>query len=240
MTWDEVISLAKGFSRSEGGVEYHGLDIQWPWRYLPFAYGLPFTDTEGKVDLANPGWAEVLRLYKRAYDEQNNYANNDFIVQHFLKTRDVAMYAGNASAIIEDHDNKFGEFNWDMVTFPKYSGRELIWPANPFMFAPTKSSKHRELAFELTLAFQSEPMLETDRAKEQEMKNRLQSANKNIEAIYAMKPVKYVASKYDATANTTLQKKMAELQIGKDINTVLREWKEETEKQVESQKVGSK
>ncbi|MFE5321825.1 hypothetical protein ACFQ88_24315 [Paenibacillus sp. NPDC056579] len=49
-----------------------------------------------------------------------------------------------------------------------------------------------------------------------------------------------MASKYDAIGNTHLIKKMGELLKGKDINTVLREWKEETEKQVEAQKAGSK
>lgn len=48
MTWDQVINLARKMTRTDGGLSYKGLDLHNAPRYLPFAYGIFFTDHCGQ------------------------------------------------------------------------------------------------------------------------------------------------------------------------------------------------
>lgn len=236
MTWDEVIDLARKMTRTDGGIAYKGLDIHNAPRYLPFAYGIFFTDHEGKVDIANPGWADVLRVYKRAYDEQDGYLSpgSGYLTESFLKTKNVAMYAGNAEILVVDADKYEGQVNWDLVTYPKFANRELVWPSNPGVYSVTQTSKHKEDALRVITAFLSE---EVQKESWKMWKNPTFLSNKNYKAIQAMKPLKYIASPYDTIGNSELAKKLNDMvKKGTDINTTLRTWKEETEKLVEQEK----
>lgn len=236
MDWDQVIDLARQLTREDNGTSFKGLDIQNAPRYLPFAYGIFFTDQDGKVDINNPGWSEILRVYKRAYDDQGGYlpAGSGYLTESFLKTKNVAMYAGNADALVVDADKFEGQINWDIVTFPKFKNRDLVWPSNPGAYAITSSSKHKDAAMQVITAFLSE---DVQKDAWNMWKNPVFLNNKNYKAVQAMKPLKYIASPYDTIGNTTLAKKMTDMvKKGTDFNTTLREWKEETEKQVEQEK----
>ncbi|MEF3305920.1 ABC transporter substrate-binding protein [Paenibacillus sp. GYB003] len=147
MTWDQTVDLARKFVRTDGGTEYKGLVAHAAPHFLAFQLGLEFVGPNGKVSTADPKWSELLRINGRISGEQGGFLPKGGDISNFYKTKNVAMYAGDAGDLFRAPD-KYESIQWDAATYPVFAGmapHTVVGP-NGGMWTITATSKHKELA----------------------------------------------------------------------------------------------
>jgi multiple sugar transport system substrate-binding protein len=256
MTWDEAVDLAKKVTRSDGGVQYRGLEfsehILIPYNQL----SLPAVDAASmKAAVNNDKWKSLFEGLKRVYEMDGGkpapaeYGGRGSTL--FLKDKTIAMFASTLMFGALPDAVKNG-LNWDVVTLPSFKeapGRTIQ------MFAPflgiSGSSKHKDQAFAAISHILSEELqvseaklgrisvLSTERVKkEYGLENDLLKG-KNKEAFVKNKFAASRASitKYDTAAYAILRNKFKEAVLNdKDVNTALREAEEAINKDLEQKK----
>ncbi|MDF2714971.1 MAG: extracellular solute-binding protein family 1 [Paenibacillus sp.] len=256
ITWDEAVDLAKKVTRSDGGVQYRGLEfsehILIPYNQL----SLPAVDASSmKAAVNNDKWKSLFEGLKRVYDIDGGkpapaeYGGRGSTL--FLKDKTIAMFASTLMFGALPDAVKNG-LNWDVVTLPSFKeapGRTIQ------MFAPflgiSGSSKYKDQAFAAISHILSEELqvseaklgrisvLSTERVKkEYGLENDLLKG-KNKEAFVKNKFAASRASitKYDTAAYGILRNKFKEVVLnGKDVNTALREAEEAINKDLEQKK----
>ncbi|MBD2866086.1 ABC transporter substrate-binding protein [Paenibacillus oceani] len=253
MYWDETVELAKKLSRSDSGVQYHGLDIDDVVRVSrPFGV-LTVDPVSEKASLDQDNWRKAFDLAREVYTIPNNFRPKNVGSRPlFLKEQTLAMMGTvNMLAIGLEEAMKNG-LDWDLVQYPSY--RELPNVAtivDAHIFAVTKTSKHKDQAIQALKVFTSDEvqMLSARKSgrltvlRNAEVKQALGKdmpflEGKNLEAAFKSKAIAAPAfSRFEGIGvGLTINSGMYDYIAGKDINTVIRETEEKINQQIASQK----
>jgi multiple sugar transport system substrate-binding protein len=160
MTWDEAIDLGRKMTRVDGGVEYKGISIFDIGPTLINTFGLSYADNRGKVDFSNDKFAEVFRIIRRAYDNQDDYfpKGNGNLTPEFAKNLNVAMYVGNASPLFINPQT-FPGLEWDIATYPTEKKGQPPRISNlGGILEITATNKHKDVSLEVAKVLESDEM----------------------------------------------------------------------------------
>ncbi|WP_158301670.1 ABC transporter substrate-binding protein [Paenibacillus mesophilus] len=256
MTWDEAVDLAKKVTRTDGGVQYRGLDFS---EHILIPYNqmsLPAVDAASmKASVNTDKWKTVFEGLKRVYDMDGgrpapaDYGGRASTI--FLKDKTLAMFASTLMFGALPDAMKNG-LNWDVVTLPSFKEA----PDRTIqMFAPflgiSGSSKNKDQAFMAIAHILSEELqvseaklgrisiLATQRVKKEYGVDNDLLKGKNKEAFVKSKfaAARPSVTKYDPAAYAILRGKFKEVVLNnKDVNTALREAEEAINKDLEQKK----
>jgi len=255
MTWDQTIELAKQLTRKEDGIQYIGIDPDYP-ENLTRQYSLPYVDEKQEKPLIDTqGYKTVFSKLKAMYEipgfigEKNKFM---YTSGGFFKDRILAMYPVWGNGIvgtIEDMSKEGKTVNWDMVTYPSFEDRPGVGKSvDLHLLMLNPKSKHQEQAFEIISLLVSDEaqaamnktgrmtVLNDDAVKRTYASELKGFQGKNVQAAFKMKPAPIAKpTDYDLPFKQLIRdgaKDMA--QNGKDVNTVLREIQEKAEKAMTS------
>jgi multiple sugar transport system substrate-binding protein len=257
MTWKEATELARKVTRTEGGVNYVGLDTTGITR-VGSGLGLPLVDPKTNKSLVeSDGWKKVLTMLKDLYDTPGYVNGNNFKYgsNAFVKDKTLAMlgeYGNKMTGLMEDEFNKGNKMNWDMAAIPNFegstgTGRETVFPT---LFA-SKASQHKDQAFQVISLVGSDEVQQTmNRAgrltilkKTDAFKNTFGAElasmkGKNVAAIFSVTPApSHVPTEYDNFAVSALNEAEQSVALKqKDVNTALRDAREKADKAIEAAK----
>jgi multiple sugar transport system substrate-binding protein len=254
MKWDDVIALARTMTRVDGGVQYRGIGSNGGDKMLS-QLSLPYIDPKtNKAMLDAPGWTEGLNMFKKIFDITGNFAPEHHksysdSVEFFRKDKNMAMlpYHNLIERLVESE--KQHGLNWDVVTYPDFPGHPHRFgevQADAFMIAA--NTPHQEDAFKVVSYLLSDEMqsmlsksgkvsiLKDDKFKKEYGADIPELKTKNIQGIFKSGPAPlHVTSLYEEEGNTTARNVYKAVMSGeRDINTALREGKEQLEKKIQS------
>jgi multiple sugar transport system substrate-binding protein len=246
MTWDDTIELAKKVTRSDGGVQYRGLD-QESFARIFYPRSLNMVDPKtNTAHVNNEEWKKVLELGKKIMSIPGNMRkSSENAINQFEKTRTLAMMTtiNRISNMIEA--GKTG-LNWDVAQFPSYNDLPNQYGmVDPWIMFILKTSKHPEAAMEVLDVMTSKEVqlqMAKDTAKmsplkDPELKKALganipELKDKHLQSIFKSHPGKNPSfSKFYGPAQKAIRGNMWDyIQGKKDINTALRDAQEEITK----------
>lgn len=254
--WDDLVSIARRMSRTDGGEKYQGFTLSMNHSMLVNQLSIPYADAQNKITYTSDSfqklfttWTEFYKLPGNEVDKSNVSYGKQW--EAFSKGHKIAMFMGLAAlgpTQLKD------TFNWDVADFPQWKEKPGIGPQPyPTYFNITNTSKHKEQAFEVIAYLTSEefqrqmarqgmfPALKDRTAAMQEFGANLPfMKTKNIDAFLPKtfaSPVK--PSEFQAVVHPPLVKAFEAVLLGtKDVNTALRDAAEEAEKAIQTQLSG--
>ncbi|GGD79791.1 ABC transporter substrate-binding protein [Paenibacillus nasutitermitis] len=183
MTWDEVIELAKNFNRTDGGVQYRGVEMMLNFDYLMYSINPEFKVTDGKIDLSDPKWKQIFTTSKAAYEANGGWLPWPGYPNNWPVDKTTAMYVGVTTPMLHDSQN-FPDLNWDVVTFPSFEKGKPTVPLFLGTFVVPPTSKNKELALQVIQAFNSPELVAqkpgTDKWDNEILKTKNQNGFTNI------------------------------------------------------------
>jgi multiple sugar transport system substrate-binding protein len=250
MNWDQAIELGKKLTRTEGGVQYKGLDPEGIEK-VANSLSIPYVDPVTlKASVNTDGWRKAFELTKRINDIPGNsftITGHGATVNRFTKDRNVAMLAApevlNGMAGVD--------FDWDVAEYPSFPERpHTSGVVQTFVLQIASNSKHPEEAMQvISLATSDEVQTALSRsgmmlgALQNEKFNKNFGAdhpllkNKHIEGILKTKPAPYVVVTRFTKARGILETKYKDYAAGKiDVNTALRQANEEIDAYIATEK----
>ncbi|MDF2719113.1 MAG: extracellular solute-binding protein family 1 [Paenibacillus sp.] len=153
LTWDQLKDLAKRLSRSEGGVKYNGLVMSSSANIVLNQYSAAYLDPATKKSIFTTD------NFKKAFELLTSVAkipNNELTAQNWALAAQQKMFFQDQSAAMLLHfvvlslSTLKEQFNWDIATFPQLADKPGVGPQSyPTYFYVTKTSKHKEDAFDV-------------------------------------------------------------------------------------------
>jgi multiple sugar transport system substrate-binding protein len=253
MTWDELYDVARKLNKTDGGKQYVGLAISPSHSMRMNNYSLPFVNPNtGKSTLDDERWKQILQPILAPAADANYQAkmvelNNKLPYSgEFLKTQELAIFGVFSNWQVVSPE--LPAFNWDLAAYPTYKDKPGIGSQQyPNYWAIPSFSKNKEAAFEVLKYLTSdEYQMELSRRGDMTVLTNpeIQKAfgsgsihkNKNLAAAYYNKfaPIA-VKTLYDKEVEKAITAKLVDLAFGRiDINTALRQAKEEADKIIEA------
>ncbi|WP_079913475.1 ABC transporter substrate-binding protein [Paenibacillus sp. 32352] len=251
MTWDQAIAVAKNLTRKEDGIQYIGIDPDYP-ENLTRQYSLPYVDEkEEKPEINTPGYKAAFTKLKAMYEipgfigEKNKFM---YTSNGFFKDRILAMYpvwGDGVVGTIEDMAQQGSSVNWDMVTYPSFEDRPGVGkPVDLHLMMISPQSKHQEEAFKVITTLVSDEAqitmnktgrmtsLNNDTVKKTYASELKGFQGKNVQAVFKTKQAPIVKpTDYDLPFKQLIRDGAKDMAVNhKDVNTVLREIQEKAEK----------
>ncbi|CAG7646192.1 ABC transporter substrate-binding protein [Paenibacillus allorhizosphaerae] len=248
MTWEQVRELAKNVTRSDGGVQYRGLEPDKSTRVasvLSYAFVDPKTE---KATVNNDNWKKIFELLKSIYDIPGN--NQVRLAgggtDQFIKERNLAMFATNN---ILPNLKVAQDLNWDLVQYPSFPERANVgMQTDAWILHVTSQSKYKDQAFQVIATILSDevqtevaknarlPVLKGKSIEQSFGTNLPYLQGKNVQAAFKSSAAKALpVSKYDSYAEGLMSSNITPVVKGeKDINTILRESEEAINKYIET------
>ncbi|WP_284639306.1 ABC transporter substrate-binding protein [Paenibacillus silviterrae] len=251
MTWDQTIQLAKKVTRKEDGIQYIGVDPDYP-ENLTRQYSLPYVDEKEEKPLINTeGYKTAFTKLKAMYEipgfigEKNKFM---YTANGFFKDRILAMYPVWGDGVVgtlEDMANQGNPVNWDMVTYPSFEDRPGVGkPVDLHLMMLSPKSKNQEAAFQVISTLVSDEAqiamnktgrmtsLNNDAVKKTYASELKSFQGKNIQAVFKTKQAPIVKpTDYDLPFKQLIREGAKDMaQNNKDVNTVLREIQDKAEK----------
>jgi multiple sugar transport system substrate-binding protein len=240
MTWDAAIDLTRKVSRTDAGVQYHGLHPN-NTRFLRSELALRFFDANGKAVVTSPEWQKAAGVWKAIYEVPGNSAKGA-IRDLFTKDKTMGMILSNASFLIRD---PIPGFNWDLVTTPTFDNKKTPDQLGA-MFSISRSSKNADAAFEvLSLYYSDEVQAAIERdavvvttlvnpeVQKQFGANIAGSTKLNLAANFKGNPATKIVDVNEDIGNKAINSAFNEIAAGnKDINTALRDAAKDMEQQL--------
>lgn len=255
MTWEETIELANKVSRSDGGVQYRGLDPEAVSR-LSKPLGLTYVDGKtGKSAIHRDEWKKVFELTRSMYAIPGNKPPtflNANAKPAFLKDKNLAMLTtiNLFNLALEEAAN--GGLNWDVAQYPSYKEKPNVYGhVDANVVAITKTSKYKDQAMRVLEVITSDEVqllgarttARLSALKNPEMKKQLGVdmpflKGKRLESIFKSSTVPAPAySRFeDSTTNQIVLKSFEEYFNGKDLNTALRDAEQNMNKHIDDSK----
>jgi ABC-type glycerol-3-phosphate transport system substrate-binding protein len=254
MTWEDAMELSRKVTRSEGGVDYKGLEIS---RLLLPAFPLSLNIINVKSNRAevnNEQWKRVFELVNKIYALPGNSLAAGSTLDHFVKNQNVAMYAGTNlfGRLQEAFQSGNGINNWDVAQYPSFPEKPNVYGMVDMHVAMiTKQSKNKDQAMQVvhTIISNSVQLNAAKKLARQspliaaEMKRQfgaeLTSAKgKRIPSIFlSNSAASPVFSEYEGEADLLLQQRLKDVLDGKsDINTALRSAEEAINQMIDQKK----
>ncbi|CAG7644588.1 extracellular solute-binding protein [Paenibacillus allorhizosphaerae] len=251
MTWEDAIEVARKVSRSDGGVEYRGLDPDYLTRLLtPLSLNIVDGKTN-KAVLANEAYKRVFEIGKSIYDVPGNKPKDVMkgsALDRFTKDKNVAMLS---TINILDRLRQTPDLNWDVVQFPSFKERPNTYGMYDLhVMTVSKTSKNKEDAMRvLEVLFSDEvqllssktagklPVMKDPKFNAAYLQDTPELKNKQIQSIFKSKPAAAPAySMYYSKARGLLVNNFVDyVNDKKDVNTALRESEEAINKLIESE-----
>jgi multiple sugar transport system substrate-binding protein len=247
MNWDQVIELAKKMTRTEGGVDYRGLDPENINR-LAWLMGLGYIDPKTNKPLVE-SWKPAFELLQKIISIPGNKPKGKMPMwdyDAFFKVHDTAMrISTNEFEIIKE----IPDLNWDMVTYPEWSDRKTapgLAGGKALLIANT--SEHKEDAFQVIASVLSDDVQKefnrrgnlsplTSKEVQAEFGKLPYLKGKNVMSVFKQKPGWYAVTEYDDYVKKVAFNHSMDLYKGtKDVNTVIREADDEMTKIIEEKK----
>jgi len=190
---------------------------------------LNYTDANNKVDLSNPLFSKIFQVYQEAHQITGREVVGN--ADPFKKDKNVAMFAGNVDAFIQDADRNKDQYpNWDIVTFPHFDGMPMTVPPTNGVYMVASTSEHKEQALLLIDALLSRE--NTKQVEDQYMNPEM--LKKNVNAVKAPKQSLYVPGEFDSKGNAEFNNRIRDMEKNNvDINTELRTFAENLQKTIE-------
>lgn len=249
MTWDELYELAKTMTRTEDDVDYKGLTMAFDFVLFLNQFETPFVDPEAqKAIFTSDAFTELFESIARFYRIPGNelpggkyYLNNQ--QDPFYKSQTAAMHI-----TLTGNEKIYGDaVNWDIAPLPVPEGESGLGSQSyPTFFFITKTSKHRDAAFQVISYITSDEFQEyivesgaITILKDQSIMGKFASGNplyegKNVEALIPERyanPTPMPLIFWEARGS--LLPAMEKATTGTDTNTALREAEEEANKKIE-------
>jgi multiple sugar transport system substrate-binding protein len=253
MTWDDAIELARKVTKSDGGVQYKGLDVL-PGSITGFGspLSLPLYDAKSGKAVVSDQWKTVFDTAMAAYSIPGNkpeqlkaWGSREF----FLKDKNLAMTNDFINYMFAQFINDGNIIDWDLAQLPSFKEAPNLTNQTDFhQFFVTVASKHPAEALEVVNAATSDetqlalakagslPVLNNPQIQKQFGAD-LPFKGKHMEGIFKSKAAKNQISDYDAIVEKAISGAFAEVFDGKtDVNTALRTATDQAVKNVEQQK----
>ncbi|MBD2862533.1 ABC transporter substrate-binding protein [Paenibacillus oceani] len=254
MTWDEIYDISKKMTRVDGGVEYRGFSSNPVNTLRDNPFSLPILDPT-RDQLADPEkWKLLFTNLKRFYEIPNNKieATNTNENAAFSKGK-VALMPNQHSVYLTIPES----VNWDMVTYPIMEGAPKLAPQRgPAYLGLSKTSKHKEEAFEVIMAMLSDEIQLADSKRgitttlnSKEIEGALGTGHpvyskKNMKAVNHYPPTPYTQKRKadlldvpGATQQNLVGTTFIEVAQGKvDLNTAIRQLEEKLKAELDKQK----
>ncbi|CAG7623650.1 hypothetical protein PAESOLCIP111_02546 [Paenibacillus solanacearum] len=255
MSFEEILPIAQKINRTENGIQYVGFEPQNA-DTISGQLGIPAVGADDKPNFDKPEYKRVFDFLKQVYDlpgqigpnGKHNWGRNGF-----LKDQNLAMFlewTNDAAAPLEEA-SKSGFNSWDISALPNFkdklgNGR----PVDSHMTFISKSSKHKEEAFQVILESVSREtqMRVSANARISSIPDKTIQANyaKNFES-YKGKKVQNIfltkqtpqqkSSNYGSKASSIVREEQKNMALGlKDVNTALKDAQERALKNVEEEK----
>jgi multiple sugar transport system substrate-binding protein len=252
MTWDDAIALAAKMTRTDAGVQYHGLGTNGGDKMVS-QWSLPFVDPKtDKVLLDQPDWTKAFTTLKGIFNIPGNfdeqmYSNFSGGPDQLRKDKTLAMvpYHNIISRLVESE--KADGLKWDVAQYPSIPGKPNIYgevQADSFMVA--SSSEYKDEAFKvihLLTSIEVQTMINKEGKmtafKDPKLKQMFgadtpELKTKNMAGIFKSAPAPLHPESIYEEDGTKVARSMYKTAMkgDKDINTTLREGKEELEKAI--------
>lgn len=260
ITWDELYELTKKMSRTEGGVKYRGLVLNWSYMatFNPVGVGIVDPVTNKSLFTKDERWQKlannVIRFYK--------IPGNEVDAESGKWTNLFNEFSKGTAAMLLTAQNLSPEWTGkiDVAKFPVFPdnpgvGGTLI----PNFFGVTSISKHKEEAFKAIAYLTSKeyqllqartgtgslPVITDPEAQAVYGKDVpwIQERRINVSGWFPKKySESYVVTPYDARAVASFAAEMEKLAAGvtPDVNTALRQAAEAADKAIEAQLAAKK
>lgn len=246
MTWDDAYELAKRMTRTDGGVQYRGLGINFANVAQMNQLSQSFVDPNtNKATFNNDNWKLLFNTFGKFFEiPGNTYSTN--ASKNFYEDGNTAMFVGLSGGSY----NTASAVNWDIAALPTFKEKPGVGPgAYIAYYYLTKTSKNRDQAF-LTLREIVDPDYRDERAllgyvspyQSKVPREKLGTGDPKLagKKIYNVVPEKfadpYPMSKYHNTVAGTLNSAFTEVATGKkDVNTALREAQEKADQLIATQ-----
>lgn len=256
-TWDDLIAMANRLTRSDGGIDYIGLDPTSP-AAVNVAIGHS-VGTGTSVDIHNDNWKNIFSMLQQVYEIPGFVQGNKITYGSaaFMNARNLAMVVDWADMIgkLDEMRAKGQPLNWDMATHPNFKehiGKGRDTGAHAFFMS--NSSKHKQEAFQVIETITGEDvqrqanrqgkltiLTKTDTVKKEYGQDITDLQGKNKEAVFKMTPADAVTHEYYSIISSALTKYAGLVaQKEKDINTALKEAQEEAARRIAEQEAAKK
>lgn len=163
MTWDDLYELAKKVTKSDNGVQYYGFAGSTPFSSMARVNqkSLAYVDSKtNKAAIASEDFKKIVDNFLRFYRIPGAEFPKDKMGKEgdmFSKDRNLAMYVGNSSLLINSAVN----MNVDAISLPYFSDAMGVGPQMyPTYAAVSSISKHKEDAFQILSYLTSNEMQE--------------------------------------------------------------------------------
>jgi multiple sugar transport system substrate-binding protein len=252
MNYDEFIALVKRMTRLDGGVQYAGMrtinlhttGTQW---------GYPVIDPKtGTASLQTDSWKKALTLF----NDINSIPGNEKLTNEtFYKEQRLAMLQQSFSimvGLLEGVRKSGSPLNWDIAAMPQSSDAPGVSGFyKPYYFVISKSSKHKEAAFDavahlmnskdvqLNLSKNGKMTILNDTEINKQFGNAIEGlTGKNVEAVFKHKSADLAYSnEFDKLASPQLNTAGTNVITGKsDMNSALRAAEEAANKSIAEKK----
>lgn len=256
MTWDEIFELAKNFNVTKDGKDYVGFAISNHHHTKLNNFGLEYVSPETELSTYdNEKWKSILNVFARL-GEDPGYRN-------FMNQKEKPgpadsqdFYDGKAAMLgtivhhIGNENFRTMNFDWDMVAYPAYDEQPGIgsqaYPTYVGIppFAEQKDAAMKIIKFLISEEFQMEasrqgnmPVLTNPEV--QAVYGTAEYADKNVMAPFYNKfaPVMH-KTPYDGDVEKAVTQYLADIALGNiDINTALRQAKEQADQKIAEKKL---
>ncbi|MCS7460646.1 extracellular solute-binding protein [Paenibacillus doosanensis] len=252
MTWDELYELAKKVSKSDNGIQYYGFAGSTPFSSMTrvnqksIAYVDPKTN---KSQIAGEEFKKVVDNFARFYRIPGAEFPKDKMGKEndmFNKDRNLAMYVGNSSLLINSAVN----MNVDAISLPSFSDAKGVGPQMyPTYAAVSSISKHKDIAFQILTYLTSDEMQEKFARdgtglpiiKDQKVVDLFgadleQLKGKNMKSFYPQKPAPIaMKTPYDDKVEGKVSAAFKEVVGGdSDVNTAFRKAAEQADADIDA------
>lgn len=253
MSWDQAIELAKKVSRTVDGVNYLGLFVTHGG-ITTFAspLSIDFIDPKTEQALVPDIWKSVFAKAMEIYDIPNNHPQKVGLnaLDTFTKDQNVAMTSYWTNGMFSYLPNAKG-LDWDVVQLPSFpEAPNKYLQADYHQFIVSRTSKQIEDAMEvLKVAISPEVQTISNRNGKLTVLNDSSILDqfaadlefvkgKNIKGIFKSQPSKLIAqTDYNPAVGNAIRQAFVKVFDGKtDINTALREAKDQADQKVDELK----
>ncbi|NMO94613.1 ABC transporter substrate-binding protein [Paenibacillus lemnae] len=254
MTWEEMYDLAKQFNQTRDGADYVGLALSGHHHIKLNNFGLSYVDPETQLSTYDDEkWKSVFDvLYTPAQDpgyrafmakKENLVADSqDFYDGKAAMLGSIQHHTGNPNF-------QRADFNWDMVSYPTYKENPGVGSqAYPTYLAIPSFAKNKDAAMKIIkYLISDEFQMEASKAgvmpvlsnpEVQKVYGTAEYQGKNLEAAFfnEFAPVMYKTI-YDNDVEKASTQFITDLALGNmDINTALRQAKEQGDKKIAEKK----
>lgn len=244
MTWDNAFELARSLSRSDGGVDYYGIEplMNSAIRNSGLVFSLPFVDQKTGKALIGDKWPSLFQVAMNGYNVPGNKRTPlADALSIFVKNQTLAMYPTLLNRISAQLETA-KDLNWDVAQLPSFKELPNITPVSDYtQFAISKTTKYPSQAIqalgtlisdEVQLAVSRSGKLPVSKKPDITQQFAADSAlfkGKHIQSIFKGKAARMTPPhKFDAVVQTALSNAFNKVYAGEmDINSALR-WAEET------------